>query len=167
MKMIPILSMVFINTIALITINSSCMENSNAISLTGELVIRHYMSHMSYETVKKEIETHQFEMSMITGKNNYCLTERDPFVLEVIINKKKWRSRLVKHIVPLINNQTNPAIKNILLDSINERIELKHIESPHKLIIVTASFYNKNALLKSVSNAHNDHKLLCSKITLQ
>jgi hypothetical protein len=136
------------------------MENSNTISATGTLMIKHFLAKTPYETVKNNIETHRFKMSMTT---KYCLEEKDPFAIEVTISKKKNRSRLVKHILPLIENQTNP----VLFVSPDECITWKETGSSFQLITITASFYNKDVLLQSVDNAYNDHKRLCSKITLQ
>ena len=166
MKSMSFVSIIFISTIIVVSSNSSCMDNGNAISLTGELVIKHYMSQASYKIVKEEIENHLFEMD-ITAK--HCIKERDPFLFEVTMNRKKTRSYLVKHILPFIQSKTNSITNNILFDSVDERIEWKNTEtnSDFKLITITASFYNKDTLLKSVDNVYNDHKRLCSKTILQ
>ena len=122
------------------------MENNTKIGPIDRRIISRFIHEQGYETIKREIDEHEFETKMLlTGKNGdvLSLTEKDPFCMKFSCQNKN-NSNLSKDIFSKIASR--------------KKIDLcttwKPTDNPDFVEVIT-KFYNKEALLTTLDTIHS------------
>lgn len=122
------------------------MEHNTEIGPIDRRIIQRYVDEWGYDAVKKRIDEHEFECTiLLPGENGNIvpLIEKDAFKIEFVC-KNKNNSKLTKNIFSKIAS--------------NQKIDVcttwKPTDKPAIVEIIT-KFYNKEALLTTLDTIHS------------
>ena len=138
--------------------NITCMENNN-IGTIDTLMIARSMLQQGYQAIKHTINNHQFTIEKFTDSTpSEYISINNPYYITHHCQRYE-NSALSDQVFEMINkiaiHNKDLPIKNSLNQSphaVDECTQYKIKNSDE--VIVTAAFYNKKALMKTLNRVH-------------